>query len=123
MNQRIDWTMLFVAAALGLVAAVIDLPKTFGAHPWWSGQVAWVGAIVGVIIASLAMALRVSRIIWIIAMVLLIAAIFAVAYGKAQFAASYAEDAFAGRLWYFGWFDIVGGAVVATALWRQARAA
>jgi hypothetical protein len=44
-------------------------------------------------------------------------AIAAATYGKAQFAASFAEDSFAGRLWYFGWIGIAAGdAIIVAAL-------
>ena len=44
-----------VLATLGLLLAWgTDLPKGFGAHPWWSTDVVWIGGVAGVL-AGLAM--------------------------------------------------------------------
>ena len=92
-------------AALALAAAAfLGLPKSLGAHPWWSQSVVWIGLPIGL---AAALALRFLKAPWLLSLaglVLLTAGAFALAsYGKAQFAASYAEDVLAGRFWYFGW--------------------
>ncbi|MFY0596707.1 MAG: hypothetical protein JXQ85_09775 [Cognatishimia sp.] len=89
---------------LALLAWLADIPTQFGAHPWWGQKVLMTGALIG-----LALGVAVH---WIskghmVAAILLIATAlvgFAVAkYGQTQFAATFAEDRFAGTLWFFGW--------------------
>ncbi len=41
---------------------------------------------------------------------LTLAALAAATWGKAEFAASFAEDALAGRFWFFGWIGTAAGA-------------
>ena len=108
-----------------LVAAVaygLDLPKMLGAHPWWSGNVIAIGLPVGLALAlalnwtGLAAAWRVG------AMGLAMLGAFAFAsVGKARFAASYAEDALAGQMWFFGWIATCAfaAALIASTLLRS----
>ncbi|MDJ0824807.1 MAG: hypothetical protein QNJ16_04825 [Rhodobacter sp.] len=99
---------VIVAAILPLAAAMLGVSQWLGAHPWWAGQTAWVGVAVGLIIGLLS----VRRTRWWrigVGVALIVVSAIAAGYGKAQFAASFAEDAFAGRLWYFGWIGIAAG--------------
>lgn len=100
----ISLTALAVPVALGWSGVF----QTLGAHPWWGLKVALIGAPIG-----LALGLILSRIgilqSTVICLILLSLAYGAAYYGKTQFAASYAEDAFAGQLWYFGWIATAAG--------------
>ncbi|TCL08451.1 hypothetical protein BXY66_0488 [Shimia isoporae] len=80
-----------------------DAPRTLGAHPWWSQKAILYGAPIGLILAALGTRLmRPAPAIMTFGLLTVLA--FATAkYGQTQFAASYAEDQFAGKLWYFGW--------------------
>ncbi len=82
--------------------------QSLGAHPWWALTVALIGApiglVFGVLLARLALVPSV-----VLALVALALAYGVAYYGKTQFAASYAEDAFAGKLWYFGWIGTAAG--------------
>lgn len=97
-----------VAFFAAFVAGLLALPEALGAHPWWSAKVLWTGGSVGVALGILT-AWGVSsrsnyRGVALIGLVVATIAAFATArYGQTQFAASYAEDAFAGKLWFFGW--------------------
>lgn len=107
-----------VALALAWAA---DLPKGFGAHPWWSTDVLWMGGGVG-ILAGILVSLTPR---WTSA-VLAVLAIFGFAsarWGGLEFAASYAENQTAGVLWYWGWLTAVGfGAAALTRLfWLNSR--
>jgi hypothetical protein len=97
---------------LGL-AYLLDLPKSLGAHPWWSREVLLYAAVPGLALGWLAT--------WAIGRAVAPAVFFAsgslaawgiAASGKARFAASFAEDALAAQAWFFGW---IGTAVLATA--------
>ncbi|WP_166416505.1 hypothetical protein [Cochlodiniinecator piscidefendens] len=104
---------LIVTVTAAAIAYGVDLPKMFGAHPWWSQKAVLIGAPIGIVLAAGASLLNLSHITRSIAFILLFAAAFGIAkYGQTQFAASYAEDALAGKLWYFGW---MGTAIMASA--------
>lgn len=93
-----------VTLGLALFAWVIDLPKDFGAHPWWSQQVVLAGAVIGLISGSvLQWVLKGHRLTPLVLLVGAIAGFGLAKYGQTQFAASFAEDALAGKLWFFGW--------------------
>ncbi len=92
----------------------LDIARPLGAHPWWSQKTLLIGAPIGLIIATL-LGLKLRPISLTITFAIATAWAFACAkYGQTQFAASYAEDQFAGKLWYFGW--IATGATLAAAL-------
>ena len=91
------------AALLMGVLIVFDLARPLGAHPWWSQQTLLIGTPIGLLLATLTQ-LRVNPLPLFLTCLFTTALAFGVAkYGQLQFAASYAEDQFAGKLWYFGW--------------------
>ena len=107
---------LVIPAVVGLAAAAVAyffaLPLKFGAHPFWSDQVVYWGAPIGVVVGLAAT--RFSDRAAFIGLVVLALASYAIAvYGKARFAASYAEDAFGGQMWFFGWHAVVIFAIAA----------
>ena len=96
-----------LAGTLMLLAGFLDLAEYGGAHPFWSSSVVYIGVPVGIIFAGVIRALGLGRGARLVLYAALLAVAIWVAYsGKTQFAASYAEDAFAGRMWYFGWIAI-----------------
>ncbi len=90
------------AAAIVLAAAHLGLTERLGAHPWWAVQIAWIGVPIGVVLAWFA-AKRPSWTPSIASLVLAVGAFGLASLGKARFAVSYAEDVFAGQMWYWGW--------------------
>ena len=106
---------LFCAAIPVGLFIYIDGAALFGAHPWWSQSSVLIGAVIGL---GLALVTR-GRGFAIFAFALLLASL-ATWFGKTQFAASFAEDVMAGRLWYFGWIA-VGASATATlvSLWTS----
>ena len=107
-------TAFIAAIALPLLLAQSGLFVRLGAHPWWAVQVALIGAPIGAVLALLPW-LNGRR--FLIGLGVLVVAGAVAAYGKTQFAASFAEDAFAGRLWYFGWIGVaLGDAMIVAAL-------
>lgn len=96
--------VICIAAAFGLTAAL-------GAHPWWAGKIAVMGAPVGaVVMLAVVWAMGYSRVALVV-FALTTAAGYATAHvGKTRFAASYAEDTFAGQLWFFGWIGTAAAA-------------
>ena len=80
-----------------------DLTQTLGAHPWWSGKVVLIGAPIGLVLAIVLGYVLAPR--WRAALfaVATLAAFWVATTGKAGFAASFAEDTFAGQMWFFGW--------------------
>lgn len=105
-------TALFGAATLVLLAHASGLWLWFGAHPWWalSGTLWGMALGTSVVLASHA-AMRVSYVphwLRIIGYLFLafVAAVLSM-NGKETFAASYAEDALAGRFWHYGFIGLV----------------
>lgn len=106
-----------IALVAGLIAAsaayLLALPLQLGAHPFWADQVLLYGAAIGALLALLS--LRLPYALRVIGFVVLTGAAFAVAHiGKTRFAASFAEDALAGQMWFFGWHAVCASAVAAT---------
>ena len=97
-----------IAAITTLTFAYLGGPKSLGAHPFWAIRVAIFGAAIGAVVAVLLGRLPRS---WLILgfVTLLIGAMISAYLGKAEFAASYAENAVAGRVWYFGWILAMAG--------------
>lgn len=90
--------VIFFAAAL---CYGLSLFTALGAHPLWATQVLIVGALIAMTLHAV-LRPRVTAKFAVMIVVCLVA--YGVAtYGKTAFAASYAEDAFAGQLWFFGW--------------------
>lgn len=88
-----------------------------GAHPWWAMKAGYLGTAIGVLVwlGLRAAGLR-GRVRLALAATALLVAAVATGVGKARFAASFAEDALAGRFWFFGWIAVMaaGFAVIAT---------
>lgn len=100
-----------LAAAVMALLIALDIARPLGAHPSWSRQTLLIGAPFGLLLATLApYALRPTPrlLFWALAT---LAAYAAAKSGGMQFAASYAEDVPAGKLWFFGW--IAMGAALA----------
>jgi hypothetical protein len=95
------------ATALVMAFAALGGAEVLGAHPWWAARTGLVGAPIGLALYALALRAGVTggRIAGLAFTGLTLAAGSAV-LGKARFAASLAEDALAGRFWYFGWFCV-----------------
>lgn len=100
----------------GLIA--LDIARPLGAHPWWSQKTLMIGAPMGVIAGALLGYLIGPARALFLALGLLVLAFATAKYGQTQFAASYAEDALAGKLWYFGWIGT--GATLAATLFSAA---
>lgn len=104
-----------IVTAIFLTLETFDFWVGLGAHPFWSTKVTYIGIASGIIISLLA--LLTTRMTGIkptmilagfVAMTAIIAAV-TLLYGKAEFAASYAENGFAGRIWYIGFMALVAG--------------
>jgi len=94
---------LLVTDALGY----FGLFGWLGAHPFWDIKIAVIGSNIGILF-GLAMWWA-GRSGLLAGLILLGIAGGAATFGKARFVASYAEDAFAGKLWYFGWIGVAAG--------------
>ena len=93
-----------LAAALMGILALGGWTAALGAHPMWTDTTVMFGAAAGFAVWLVLSALRVPG--WaVLVMGLLagLAALWVARHGGETFAASYAEDRMAGRLWYFGW--------------------
>lgn len=108
-----------LSAILMAALFAFDAPKVLGAHPWWSQKTILIGTPIGLILATLA-GLKLRPLPLTVTFAIATALSVAIAtYGKTQFAASYAEDQFAGQLWYFGW--IATGVALAATLTAAAQ--
>lgn len=91
-----------MAGVLGFVG--FGGAQALGAHPFWGMKIAYFAIGAGLVMSVMA-ALAKQRLTQqlITFTTLLVISIAITTYGKTQFAASYAEDDFAGKLWFFGW--------------------
>ncbi len=108
----------FIAATIAFVAILLFAffggSNALGAHHFWDIQTAIYGAPAGAIVAAILARVWSAKTIRVLLFGVLAAAAFGLAhYGKLQFAASYGDDALAGKLWYFGW---IGTSAAAAAL-------
>ncbi|MBB5514411.1 hypothetical protein FHS89_000409 [Rubricella aquisinus] len=100
-----------IAVLVGVAVAVgfgfSGATATLGAHPFWAMDIGWIGGIAGAVALIGAFLSGVPR-RWLrlVAVLMLPLAGVSAAWGKMRFAASYAEDAFAGQVWYFGWIAV-----------------
>ena len=87
-----------------LLAYALGLTLALGAHPWWADKIILLGLGLGLLLSVLLWSLRLSKAVRLVILTVLSLGAYATAYtGKSRFAASYAEDAVAGQMWYFGW--------------------
>ena len=87
---------------------MMDLPKTLGAHPWWSRDVLLYGALPGILLAIASQKIPKKPVLPLVGFGLAAGLSFGVAsFGTARFAASYAEDDLAGQVWFLGWIATV----------------
>jgi hypothetical protein len=100
---------------LGL-AYTLDWPRAFGAHHFWSQDVVLYGGPVGIALALAGQWLTARSWALVAGFGLAAGASYAVAkWGQTRFAASFAEDAFAGQMWFFGWIAVALFAAAAMA--------
>ena len=104
-----------LAAALAVWAAgQAGVTVRLGAHPLSARDAPLTGLVLAVRIALVGF--------WrpdlagVLALVCLIAGAVSAHFGKAAFAASYAENALAGQFWFFGWIAFCGGATALIAV-------
>lgn len=113
-----------IAATL-IAGVLLGATEALGAHPAWAVQTGAVGAAGG---AAAFVGLRLAGLrpgaVMLLGGLALVASALAVHFGKTAFAASYAENALAGRVWYLGWFAVAGAVCLALsgALARVTRA-
>jgi hypothetical protein len=111
---------LAVPAALILALDFAGIWVRLGAHPFWSLKGAGIGIAIGLaVLLCLAFLQRYGRVSEAL-MVLIFAATALVAgtltlNGRESFVASYANDAEAGRFWYFGYIGFVAALYAALA--------
>lgn len=114
----------FAVAASLVATSLAGLPEALGAHPWWAQQSAIIGGVGGAVLWFVLRRLDLSfSALVVVAVSALLASAAAAHFGKQVFAASFAENALAGRFWYFGWFAISGSValIIATVVARVLR--
>lgn len=105
-----------VAACLVMALGYFGVTQALGAHPFWAFKVTWIGAPIAAFLAPLFAGLGFRRPALLVALVVLVGSALAAYMGKAEFAASFAENTRAGQAWYFGWIGASAGAVGVLAL-------
>ena len=115
--MRFSYTTPYLFAAIVVIlGANIGLTEILGAHPFWAVSIAWVGVPIGLIAAFVVKHLGWSWRIRSLTFLVCLAIAYGVAhFGKDRFAASFAEDALAGRMWYFGWIAVAATATASMA--------
>ncbi|OYX44366.1 MAG: hypothetical protein B7Z02_06350 [Rhodobacterales bacterium 32-67-9] len=108
------WRNLISAGLAGLLvimAARLGIAERLGAHPFWAVKTGYIGALAGVV-AGLALSWVPAGRALIVGALVAGIGLLAAKLGAARFAASYAEDAIAGRFWFFGWIVAAAGATL-----------
>lgn len=108
MTENTSWILTAAIAAgaalITIAIAYAGFPRYLGAHPWWAHSTAAIGAGAGIVATLLLRATSLSSSVrMLVALLFLAAALYAAIWGGTTFAESYAENALAGRVWYFGW--------------------
>ena len=109
------WAVAIAVAVLAAaIASYMKLPLQLGAHPVWADKVVFRGALIGIVLVIASSRLQYA------ARAVGLAVLTGIAYGiahigKTRFAASYAEDAFAGQIWFLGWHGVCAFAVATVA--------
>lgn len=95
--------VVVTVTAILLAASALGLTEALGAHPFWTMQTGAIGSVVGLFAyGGLRWAgLRAGCIAVLGGFTLILAGVAAM-QGKSLFVASYAENALAGRFWFFG---------------------
>lgn len=101
---RLEIAIAAGVAAVLVAAALAGLSEALGAHPWWARQTGIVGGLGGAVLWLVGLRRAgISPLAQLTAATLaLLTSAAAVYFGKQAFVASYAENALAGRFWYFG---------------------
>lgn len=120
----IDAAMAMTSTSVLLaLAGWLGVTRALGAHPYWAQQVVWIGIAIGGAVFVLSRLWHRHRWMKLALAAVLLGLSYAVAEeGKARFAASFAEDFMAGRMWYFGWMAVVAFAFVLLAILTARRA-
>jgi hypothetical protein len=114
--QTSQATPYIFAALMVILCANSGVTQWLGAHPFWSVKVAWYGTPLGLILAFLAKRAGLAWLTRTAIFLFCLALAYAIASsGKERFAASFAEDAIAGRMWFFGWVATAGFAAASIA--------
>lgn len=106
-----------IVRTIVIAAVIVGLEPTglwtwLGAHPFWSSRVAFFGVAAGVVLWFLTDWLvrrthsAVSSAIAILAVAIIVTGTLSW-YGKTEFAASLADNRFAGQMWYFGFIAFI----------------
>ncbi len=95
-----------ITLAVAVAAYFSGATETLGAHPFWAGNTILLGTPIGLVLGYFSTRLPfISATVGLAGLTLVF---FAIAnLGKSRFAASYAEDTFAGQMWFFGWHAVV----------------
>jgi len=96
---------ILIAAAL-FVAHLLGFWIQLGAHPFWSQSATLFGLVIGVVLIVLTWG-RPSWGVVVLLVALTILAFQTSTIGKAEFAESFAENQFAGRIWYYGFIGFI----------------
>ncbi len=102
------------AACVVCLLAYLGATKSLGAHPFWAVNVAFYGAVPGILLAvGLAYVTRLALYFAIFDLSLSAGVAW---WGKRMFVATSGDDAFAGQMWFFGWIAVCACAVAVLAL-------
>jgi hypothetical protein len=114
-TQHTQFAISLFAIALALLTAHwVSLWPMLGAHPFWSASATYLGLGLGALIATVSHLILSRHPRWRklhlgIFVSLTIIGITASTYGKIDFVASFADDRFAGRVWYYGFIFFIAG--------------
>lgn len=104
-----------IIAIVLIMLGKIGLSSWLGAHPFWATKVVYLGVAIGAVI-SIPLLFLIQKNWFHSKVPIILTAVFTLAvaavtllYGKAEFAASYAENAFAGKVWYLGFIALFAG--------------
>lgn len=111
MTGRFSSSTAVLTTAIGIaILSWADVGKMLGAHPWWSQMTILAGGSTGLVFAYILSLFSPRWVKLLLFAVLAIGGFLAARWGGLEFAASYAENALAGKFWYFGWYFAWAGA-------------
>jgi hypothetical protein len=102
-----------IVTAIMIAASALGLPEALGAHPLWAVKTGLVGSGAGLLtyVAFRWAGMRPGPIAVLGGLMLVLSGLVAM-QGKSLFVTSFAENALAGRFWYFGWLAVTGSSQV-----------
>lgn len=107
---------LIGAAAVIWILGLSGFWLWLGTHPFWSDKVTYIGIGIGIVLSLIVFlisrraGLGNGKVLIGLIVLTGVVAVIALYFGKAEFVASFAENRFAGKVWFYGFMGMIGSA-------------